>query len=274
MSNRIAIVIPARFQSSRFPGKPLAMLGDKTMLEHTCASALKAADALTNTQVIVATDEQGIFDKAQSIPGITPVMTPASCACGTDRVLAAIDHLALEADIIVNLQGDAPLTPSDFITRIAMYLVDHPHHRVATPAVQLSWQALDQLRANKQHTPFSGTTVVMDANKQALWFSKNIIPAIRNEAHCRTQEPRSPVYQHIGLYAFQDDALRQFANLAQSPYEHYEGLEQLRMLENGLPIHIEVVHPQQEGITSGIDTPEDLARANQQLQQSGADTLC
>lgn len=267
MNKKIAIVIPARYGSTRFEGKPLAILDNKTMLEHTCDSALQAASQLSDVQVIVATEDQRIFDKANTINGITAVITPDDCISGSDRVLIAIDNLAITPDIVVNLQGDAPFTPSDFITKIATALSDNPDFSVATPVVQLSWNELDQLRENKKVTPFSGTTAILNKNNQAIWFSKNIIPAIRKEEALRTNEALSPVYQHIGLYAFRLDALRQFVNLPESHYEKLEGLEQLRLLENGLSIHAAIVSHKKAGITSGIDTPEDLARAEKFVQQ-------
>lgn len=263
MTQKIAIVIPARYGSSRFEGKPLAKIGPKTMLQHTCDAALEAAKKLGNVAVIVATEDQRIFDHAQSIVNVIPVMTPDSCPTGSDRVLAAIDALTISPQVVINLQGDAPFTPSHFIAQIAQVLLDHPEFSVATPAVQLTWKELNQFRESKKVTPFSGTTVVMDANQKALWFSKNIIPAIRGEEKLCLKESYSPVYQHIGLYGFQLDALRKFVALPESYYEKLEGLEQLRLLENGLSIRVEKVSYGKHGPIPGVDTPEDLKRAEE-----------
>ena len=261
MSQKIAIVIPARFGSSRFEGKPLAKIGPHTMLEHTCHTALEAAKVLGDVAVIVATEDERIFEHAQSIAGVIPVMTPDSCPTGSDRVLAAIDALNISPQVVINLQGDAPFTPSHFLSQIAQVLLDHPEFAVATPAVQLTWEELDKFRESKKTTPFSGTTVVMDAYQKALWFSKNIIPAIRGEEKLRLKESFSPVYQHIGLYGFQLEALRKFVALPESVYEKLEGLEQLRLLENGLSIRVEKVSYGKYGPIPGVDTPEDLKRA-------------
>lgn len=261
MAVEIAIVIPARFGSSRFPGKPLAKIGNKTMLEHTCDVALSAASSFKEAAVIVATEDSRIFEHADSIHGVTPVMTPASCLTGSDRVLSALDRLNIEPDVVINLQGDAPFTPPHFVSQIAQALVNFPEYAVATPAVRLSWSELRCLRENKKITPFSGTTVVMDAQQKALWFSKNIIPAIRHEEKLTSAEPFSPVYQHIGLYAYRLSALRQFVALPESTYEAIEGLEQLRLLENDLPVRIELVAHDAYGPISGVDTLEDLQRA-------------
>lgn len=262
MHPEIAIVIPARYASTRFPGKPLAKIGPKTLLQHTSDAALGAARILGNTTVIVATEDRRIFEHAQSIAGITPVMTTAACLTGSDRVLAALDVLRMEPAIVVNLQADAPFTPSQFIVQIAQCLRDRPQFSVATPAAALTWGELERLRWHKQSTPFSGTTVVMTAEQRALWFSKNIIPALRGEHQLRQQHLDSPVYQHIGLYGFQLSALRLFVRLPESPYEKLEGLEQLRLLEHGVAIRIEkVVHSDKSRLLSGIDTPQDLQQA-------------
>lgn len=263
MNKTTAIVIPARYASTRFPGKPLAKIGNKTMLEHTCDTALAAAKKLKNTVVIVATEDQRIFDHVKQLVDIVPVMTPDACPTGSDRVLAALEALKLEPQVVINLQGDAPFTPPSFVVQMAQVLLDQPQFSVATPAVQLTWDELDQLRSAKQSTPFSGTTVVMNENQQALWFSKNIIPAIRSEEKLRHKEKYSPVFQHIGLYGFQLPVLRQFVALPESVYEKLEGLEQLRLLENGFAIRVEKVHYNEYGPMPGVDTPEDLKRAEE-----------
>lgn len=274
MNKKIAIIIPARYASTRFAGKPLAILDGKTMLEHTCDTALKAAEQLTEVQVIVATDDQRILNKANTIDGVTAVMTPDSCISGSDRVLNAIDNLAISPDIIVNLQGDAPFTPVTFITSIVNALSKDSNYSVATPVVQLSWDELDQLRENKKITPFSGTTAILNKDNQAIWFSKNILPAIRKEEALRRNKALSPVYQHIGLYAFKLEALRQFVNLPESPYEKLEGLEQLRLLENGIKIYTEIIKNDETGITSGVDTPEDLVRVEKFIQKMRKENKC
>lgn len=263
MNHTTAIIIPARYGSSRFEGKPLAKIGSKTMLQHTCETALEAAKMLDDVVVIVATEDQRIFDHAQQIRNIIPVITPDTCPTGSDRVLAALDALSISPQVVINLQGDAPFTPPHFIAQIAQVLLNFPEYSVATPAVQLTWQELDNFRESKKITPFSGTTVVMDAQQKALWFSKNIIPAIRGEEKLRLKNEYSPVFQHIGLYGFQLDALRRFVALPESDYEKLEGLEQLRFLENGLSIRVEKVSYGKYGPIPGVDTPEDLKRAKE-----------
>ncbi len=258
------IIIPARYGSKRFPGKPLTMLAGKTMLQRVCETASRAAEAIGHTRVLVATDDSRIADHAYEI-GYEAVMTPETCESGTDRALAAIDALSQKPDVILNLQGDAPLTPPHFLVEVLRAL-QQPDVQVATPVTRLSWEALDQLRLHKQTTPFSGTTAVLAGNGDALWFSKQVLPAIRSEDILR-QQPLSPVYRHIGLYGYKRTALEQFTRWPASLYEQLEGLEQLRFLENGVKIRAVVVEYGQYPAMSGVDTPEDAARAEVLLRE-------
>jgi 3-deoxy-manno-octulosonate cytidylyltransferase (CMP-KDO synthetase) len=261
---KTAIIIPARYGSTRFPGKPLAMLAGKTVLERVVAVAQESALGLDNVAIAVATDDDRIlnFCADKNIPA---VMTPADCPTGTDRVRHAAQQLPQAPDFIVNLQGDAPLTPPDFIRALIDTHLTHPGSDIVTPVAQLSWRELDILRANKIQTPFSGTTAVLGPENRALWFSKNIIPAIRKESDLRAKSPRSPVYRHIGLYGFTRAALDKFVSLSSSSYELLEGLEQLRALENGMTITCAIVDYRDRPAGTGIDSPEDLARAEKLL---------
>ena len=256
----IAIIIPARYGSSRFPGKPLAEIGGKAMLEHVYARAVEASAEFGNCQIWVATEDTRIRDfcKAKDLP---VVMTPEDCKTGSDRVHVAAEKVAPQAEFIVNLQGDVPFVPPHFIKALLeAYRID-PGSDIYTPVTQLSWAELDSLRAHKRETPFSGTTAVIGTQRQAFWFSKNIIPAIRRESDLRDISDISPVHRHIGLYGYTKKALARFITLEEGVYEKLEGLEQLRALENGMKIKCVTVeygnHPQM----TGIDSPEDLARA-------------
>lgn len=257
---KIAIIIPARYGSTRFPGKPLAMLGGKTMLSRVVAVAQEAAGDIAS--VAVTTDDQRIADHAKEI-GVACLMTPSDCATGSDRVLAAAEQMAVRPDFIINLQGDAPFTPIEAIRAIIAAAQESPAPSVVTPVHQLSWYGLDRLRENKKTTPFSGTTCVRGADGNALWFSKNIIPALRKEDR---SQPLSPVFQHMGLYGYRYEALVDFCSQPQSHYEQIEGLEQLRFLENGVAIRTVAIAV--DHIHSGIDSPEDLARAEAYLKKS------
>lgn len=248
---KIAIIIPARYGSTRFPGKPLAVIAGQSMLSRVVDLAREAAG--DRASVTVATEDQRIVDHAAEI-GVDCIVTSDACATGSDRALEAAAQMSDKPDFILNLQGDAPFTPLEAIT--AIMDAASGGHDVVTPVHRLSWEDLDQLRENKKVTPFSGTTAIIDSSGAAIWFSKNIIPAVRSEDR---SQPLSPVYQHMGLYGYSYAALGKFCDLPQSYYEELEGLEQLRFLENG--IAVQTVTVDAAGAQSGIDSPEDLARA-------------
>ena len=262
----IAIIIPARYGSTRFPGKPLAMIAGRSMLGRVVDLARSVADEYDDVAVYVTTEDQRIADHAAELD-VTCLMTGA-CATGSDRVLAAAQQLEIQPDFILNLQGDAPLTPPQALHAMVRAYLDNPEVSVVTPVHQLNWDGLDRLRANKAVTPFSGTTVVRRADGEAIWFSKNIIPAIRKED--RTAEA-SPVFQHMGLYGYRYHALERFCGWPEGHYEALEGLEQLRFLENG--VSIQTVEIAVSHLHSGIDSPEDLARAEAYLSPSSCTTL-
>jgi len=256
----IAIIIPARYASTRFPGKPLALLNGRPMIDHVHDKALAAVDNNPDVRVVIATDDDRIKNHCERA-GMKVVMTPEDCATGSDRVIEAADRLGMMADdVVINLQGDAPMMPLEAISAVLNEFWTQPGTKVATPVKRLKWTELDNLRDAKRSTPFSGTTVVMNTQNRALWFSKNIIPGIRKEATMREESIYSPVFQHLGLYGYQISALERFTNLKEATYEKLEGLEQLRFLENGIPIQcIEI--SADIPILGGIDSPEDLERA-------------
>ncbi len=256
---KTAIIIPARFGSTRFPGKPLALLKGKTVLEHVYNAAYAAAGP--QTTIHVATDDDRIATHCAD-KNIPFLMTPTNCATGTDRAMAAISQMAEKPDFVINLQGDAPLTPPDFVRALIDEAAKNNTADIITPVTQLSWVELDDLRENKKTTPFSGTTAAIDQTGRALWFSKNIIPSIRKE---NRQDPLSPVYRHIGLYGYKRTSLEKYVTLPMSRYEELEGLEQLRALENGMTIQTVLVDYKGRPAMTGIDSPEDLSRAEKLL---------
>jgi 3-deoxy-manno-octulosonate cytidylyltransferase (CMP-KDO synthetase) len=257
---RTLLVIPARYASTRLPGKPLAKIAGQTMLSRVYRIARVAAQRSNNADVVVATDDARIVKHCMEI-GATWVMTSVSCPSGTDRVFEAVQQLDQEYEFIINLQGDAPLTPPDFITDMLQAFAADPDVDVMTPVVQLRWEELDALRAQKQTTPFSGTCVIVDRNDNALWFSKHIIPAMRNEAELRQQHERSPVFRHIGLYGYSRRMLETYVALPPGYYERLEGLEQLRVLEHGYGIRVVKVDYKGRASMSGIDSLEDIKHA-------------
>lgn len=257
------IVIPARYASSRFPGKPLHPINGVSMLARTIETARRAGKA-TGARVIVATDDQRIADHAKEV-GCEVVMTSSELPSGTDRARAAAQIAAPDAEFIVNLQGDAPFTPPEHISA----LIDNAARGdVVTPVIHLTWPALDELRERKKTTPFSGTTCIRGEDGRALWFSKTILPAMRDEKKLRALSDTTPVFQHVGLYGYSRSALERIAKLKLSHYEAIEGLEQLRFLENGLSVY--AVEVKASPLPSaGIDTPEDAAHAEAMLAKLG-----
>ncbi len=234
------------------------------MLERVVEIALEAAENCPGTGVLVATDDKRIFEHALHL-GVSAAMTPANCLTGTDRVYEALKSLAPKdrPEVVINFQGDAPLTSPSYLEALIIAFQMDSSLEAVTPAVRLNWEALDRFRMGKEVTPFSGTTVTMDARGRALWFSKTIIPAIRNE---NRKEPFSPVYRHIGLYGYRWKFLEAFVNWPEGRYEQIEGLEQLRILERGHPLY--VIEVSGTGDEMGIDTPEDLRRATAFLERA------
>lgn len=256
---KTAIIIPARYASTRFPGKPLQLIAGVSMLARTVDAAKRAA-AGVGAEVMVATDDARIEAHCAEI-GVRSVMTDPELASGTDRVRAAALIAAPDADFLVNLQGDAPFTPPGHISAL---IENAAKADVVTPVVRLSWEGLDALRARKQVTPFSGTTCIRGDDGRAIWFSKVVVPGIRKEAKLREAGGASPVFQHIGLYGYAREALGRIAEMAPSTYEELEGLEQLRFLENGLSMYAVEVEAS-DLPSAGIDSPEDVAHVEAAL---------
>lgn len=266
MTIKTLIVIPSRYGSTRFPGKPLAQIAGQTMLQRVVAQARAASVKIADSAFVVATDDERIAAHCAAIDAPC-VMTDPACKSGSDRAKAAGEKYAPGADFIINFQGDAPFTPTHYLAETAAALAAGKGD-VATPCIQLDWPALDALREAKRQSPMSGTTCIVAPDSKAIWFSKSIIPAIRDEAALRDSTAMSPVYRHVGLYGFTRAALQQFTDAAPSHYETTEGLEQLRMLENGMSVHCVIVKPQKIS-TSGIDTPADLERLNTMIETHG-----
>lgn len=259
------IVIPARYGSTRLPGKPLAIIEGHTLLERVVDIAARAAKR-TKAAYVVATDDERILKHAEEI-GAPAVMTDPDLRTGTDRALAAHAAFKSMADFVLNLQGDAPFAEAEHLSRLIEFSESNEAD-VITPVIRLDWQSLDEMRERKLKTPFSGTTCLRDINGRAYWFSKNVIPAIRNEAELRKQSGMSPVFRHIGLYAYRLSSLKKFTALPVGDYEALEGLEQLRFIENGMSVYtIEVERPRIS--MSGVDSREDAELAAELIKKHG-----
>jgi 3-deoxy-manno-octulosonate cytidylyltransferase (CMP-KDO synthetase) len=265
---KTVIVIPARYASTRFPGKPLALIKGQTMLARVVRLSWAAAEGMKNVSVVVATDDDRIMAHCREL-GVTAVMTSPKAPSGTDRVAEAVRQMQDKPDFILNMQGDAPLTPPHFLRAMIDAFLKAPCDAI-TAVTQLNWEALDKLRLNKQSTPFSGTTVVFDdSTGNAFWFSKNILPVLREEKKLRQQSDQSPIFRHIGLYGYSLPVLEKYVALPEGKFEKLEGLEQLRFLENGYTIRCVPVDFKGCANMSGIDSPEDIARAEALIDQQG-----
>lgn len=260
------LVIPARFGSKRLPGKPLVTIAGRTLLERVVRIAQEAAALAGNCEVVVATDDPRIAAHAQGL-GCEAAMTSPDISSGSGRACAAALLRPIRPGVVVNLQGDAPFVPAGMVAAL-IAAARGSGAACVTPVVRLDWPALDAMRAHKAGSPFSGTACARGPDGRALWFSKAIIPAIRDEAALRAAGPLSPVFRHLGLYAYRLEALERFEATPPTPYEQLEGLEQLRFLEMGLAVQtIEAAPPAHS--MSGIDTAEDVALAEQLIERFG-----
>ncbi|KAA5803622.1 3-deoxy-manno-octulosonate cytidylyltransferase [Alkalicaulis satelles] len=253
----VIAVIPARYGSTRFPGKPLHEIAGVAMVERV---RRLAAAAPSVSRVLVATDDARIANAVAGFGG-EAVMTPESCRNGTERVYEAVKAFAGPEDVIVNLQGDAPLTPPWVIEAAAGAMAADPSLQLATPAVALDETALALLRAAKAAGEVGGTSVVFDHAMNALYFSKAIIPFRRETDAAR-------IYKHIGLYAYRFAALERLVGLEPGPLELAESLEQLRALENGMPIRV-VLTDYRGRTPCSVDSPRDAEVAAQIIAAEG-----
>ncbi len=225
------ILIPARFASSRFPGKPLAGLrgagGASRPLVLRSWDAARAA-ARPGDRVAVATDDDRILEVAAAA-GADCVATSSACSNGTERCAEALRGLGdgASCDVVVNLQGDAPLTPPWFVRALVDALRAAPEFDVATPVLACDAESEGLLRADRRAGRVGATTAVADRNDRALYFSKEVLPHGGRG---------SGVLHHVGVYAYRPDALRRYAEWPPGTLETVEGLEQLRFLENGCPV--------------------------------------
>lgn len=239
-------IIPARYGSSRFPGKPLAMLGGKLVIQRVVEQAQKVL-----SEVYVATDDQRIFDAVTAFGG-QAIMTRSDHKSGTDRIREALEKSGTTADVVINIQGDEPfIQPSQIET--VMHCFDDERTQIATLG-----KHFETMEAAKNA---NSPKIVTDLNGYALYFSRSVIPFVRGVEQEEWLN-HFPFLKHIGLYAYRTDVLREVTELPQSPLELAESLEQLRWLQNGYKIKVGLTDVE----TVGIDTPEDLQRAEKLLQ--------
>ncbi|CAM4056025.1 3-deoxy-manno-octulosonate cytidylyltransferase family protein [Pseudoalteromonas byunsanensis] len=266
--HKTLIVIPARYGSTRLPGKPLLKIAGTEMLLRVADIARYVCQTQSECDYVVATDDERIVQLCEQHQ-VPYLMTSEQCNSGTERCFDVLQQLPEKPDFIVNLQGDNPLCPPWFISALIESWKSSSVGEVFTPYVELTWQELDKLREVKQVTPFSGTTVQINRDLLAMTFSKNIIPAIRKEASMRQNSTLSPVKRHIGLYGYTAKALEAYFAMPESTYEHCEGLEQMRFLENNIAVKMVKVGYQGRTGMSGVDSPEDIQRAEAIIASDG-----
>ena len=263
-----AIIIPARYASTRFPGKPLVPLTGangtpKSLIQRSWECA---RDVPNCTGVWVATDDDRIAAEVESFGGQV-VMTAPECANGTERCADAIASLGEVADVIVNLQGDAPLSPAFVVEKLVARLDEDPEAVMATPAVRCSRTVYEHLAADAAEGRVGGTTAVFNRFSRALYFSKRIIPFLPASAG---SEGFVPIHLHLGLYAYRPDALRLYTEAGASDLETLEGLEQLRFLDLGLPVSVVQLDPLNWDSIE-LNNPSDVAHIERVLAERGID---
>lgn len=239
-------IIPARYASTRFPGKPLALLGGKPVIQHVyekVAAVLEAA--------YVATDDERIYDAVKSFGGQV-VMTRTDHKSGTDRIEEAIEKIGGEWDVVVNVQGDEPFVAKSQLDTMC-HCFDDPTTQIATLGKPFeSMEAVQNPNSPK---------IVVDNMGFAMYFSRSVIPYVRGKEKS-SWLTHYPFLKHLGIYAYRKDVLRQVTQLPQSSLEIAESLEQLRWLQNGFKIKVGTTDVE----TVGIDTPQDLERAEEFLK--------
>ncbi len=261
-----AILIPARFQSLRFPGKPLVELkgaggAAKPLIQRSVEAARRVAGA---NSVHVVTDDDRIADCAMGF-GAEVIMTSPECRNGTERCAEALSRLPADIDLIVNFQGDALLTPPGYVEALIARMADDRDALVATPALRLRAADVRALQAEEAAGRVGGTSVVVDRQGHALYFSKRLIPHLPDGA---LEAEASPVRLHIGVYAYRREALNRYVAAPVSELETLEGLEQLRFLVEGVKMAVVEVETPPFALRE-LNNPEDVAPIEQALAEAG-----
>lgn len=265
-SSSFAIIIPARYSSTRFPAKPLANLRGATGVAKPLIQ--RAWDCAVSVEgcvgVWVATDDDRIAEVVKSFGG-NVVMTSPDCENGTVRCAEAARQLGDVAEVIVNLQGDAPLSPAFVVNKLVSALDLDTQAQMATPAVRCSRSVYDHLTSDRAAGRVGGTTVVTSGSGRALYFSKNVLPYLPD--HAAAQE-FPPVKLHLGLYAYRREALEAYVAAKPCELENLEGLEQLRFLDLGVPITVVELDPLDWDAIE-LNNPSDVELIESILRQRG-----
>ncbi len=263
---RVLICIPARHKSSRYPGKPLALLRGasgkaRSLVQRTWEAAMQVSGV---DRVVVATEDSLIGDAVSGF-GAEALMTSPDRRNGTERCAEAMDALGGGYDIVVNLQGDAPLTPPWFIEDLIERLAAHPSAEVATPVLRCDGHALNGFLEDRRAGRVGGTTAVFSEDGRALYFSKEVIPYVTGRY---ADDQMTPVFHHVGVYAFRPSALESYPQWPIGPLERLEGLEQLRFLEQGRQVLCVEVDARGRRFWE-VNNPEDVPRIEAMLAELG-----
>ena len=259
------ILIPARYQSSRYPGKPLVGLrgvggASKPLIQRSVEAARRVAGV---SDVFVTTDDERIADACSAF-GVGVIMTSPECRNGTERCAEALGSLH-DPELVINFQGDALLTPAGFVESLIARMRDDSDALVATPAMRLRSEEVRSLQAEEAAGRVGGTSVVTDNQGSALYFSKRLIPHLPARAlDC----VMSPVRLHVGVYAYRPEALERYVATPVSELESLEGLEQLRFLTAGIPMAVVDVETPPFTLRE-LNNPEDVAPIEQALSEAG-----
>ncbi len=262
----VLIAIPARYASTRYPGKPLVSLRGadgtaKTLIQRSWEAAVSVNGV---DRVVVATDDDRIADAARAF-GAEVVMTSTSCANGTERCAETYANLGQDFEIVVNLQGDAPLTPAWFVEDLVAGLRASPQSQVATPVLKTDGRALNGFLQDRRDGRVGGTTAVFGTDHNALYFSKEVIPYTGKAFE---DNDETPVFHHVGVYAYRPEALQAYPMWQAGPLEQLEGLEQLRFLERGIPMLCVEVAARGRQFWE-LNNPEDVPRIEAMLAEMG-----
>ena len=247
---KFVAIIPARYASTRFPGKPLADLGGKTVIERVYGQVKKAVD-----DAYVATDDESIYNEVVRFGG-KAVMTREDHKSGTDRVYEAYTKIGEEFDVVINIQGDEPFIKPEQIETVKKCF-DDDTTQIATLVKPFTEEDGTEALFNP-----NSPKVVVNKNMNAMYFSRSVMPYVRGAEKEDWLKAYTSYYKHIGLYAYRSDVLAEITSLEQSQLEKAESLEQLRWLENGYKIKVGVTNSG----TVGIDTPQDLEKAREILK--------
>lgn len=262
---KTVILIPARFASTRYPGKPLVEIKgaggtSKSLIQRSHEAAMRVPGV---SAVHVVTDDERIREAAEGF-GASVIMTSDACRNGTERCAEAVGQLG-PVDLLVNLQGDALLTPPGFVTALIDHMQANPDADVATPAMRQRSSEVRALQLEEAQGRVGGTSVVTANHGRALYFSKKLIPYLPN--HVLDGE-LSPVRLHIGIYAYRPGALHTYVSTPVSELEELEGLEQLRFLAAGIPIDVVEVETPPFTLRE-LNNPEDVAPIEEALTAAG-----